>query len=286
LALVAGGVGALTLFVIAAIGLFVLFGRSTTTPGNGSSDPTPDASPVAAAVPIERKLIPVKGGTFSMGSNDVDDKLGTWGDQYPAHSETVGDLSIDAYEITNFQYSEFVKATGHKRPDYWTSSDPPKDQENRPVTNVSLADAKAFAAWVTQKDGRPCRLPTEAEWEYVARNGSKATLYPWGGDANTILERSVLKGRDAVIVGTSKDVTDDGIYDMLGNVTEWTSSPYVLYKGHPATKKFPGLFVVRGLNFNTPSQYFEKPQLLLTFRQAIAETPDGKNFIGFRLVCE
>jgi formylglycine-generating enzyme required for sulfatase activity len=219
-----------------------------------------------------------------MGRDDVDDKSpsSTWGDEYPAHAEPVASFLMDVYETTNAQYAEFVKDTSHAAPSYWVNGTYPQGQDNFPVTNVSLLDAKAYAAWISKKESKKCRLPEEKEWEYAARNGTQLTAYPWGSDWRP--DASRLKGRDAVAVGTNGDVTLSGIKDMLGNVSEWTITKYATYKGHPNPSK-SDLFVFRGLNFGTKDVLFTKPERLVTYRQG--DTEDASyNSLGFRLVCE
>ncbi|MEO7539272.1 MAG: SUMF1/EgtB/PvdO family nonheme iron enzyme, partial [Pyrinomonadaceae bacterium] len=263
---------------------YFLFGRTSADPAkNNVNAGTTTRNESNASTPIERKPALIPGGSFMMGSNEVEDKLDDdWGNEFPAHPETVDSFNIDTYETTNAQYALFV-ASGHKAPSYWINGKPPEGQENHPVTNVSLVDAKAYAVWVSKRENKECRLPVEKEWEYAARNGAQATTFPWGGKDLADLAR--LKGRDAVPVGSTRDETQvGGVKEMMGNVSEWTSSPYALYKGHPSGKKFDGLFVVRGLNFKTPDKLFQKPHLMLMYRQYLAENKDY-DFLGFRLVC-
>jgi formylglycine-generating enzyme required for sulfatase activity len=219
-----------------------------------------------------------------MGRDDVDDKSpsSTWGDEFPAHTETVGSFLMDVYETTNAQYAQFLKASGRKAPSYWVGDKFPDGQDNFPVTNVTLSDAKAYAAWISSSEGKKCRVPEEKEWEYAARNGSQLTAYPWGNDWRPDAAR--LKGRDAVAVGTSGDVTLTGVKDMLGNVSEWTVTRYATYKGHPQPAK-SDLIVFRGLNFGTKEVLFSKPERLVTYRQG--DTEDSSfDSLGFRLVCD
>jgi len=72
---------------------------------------------------------------------------------------------------------------------------------------------------------------------------------------------------------------------MLGNVSEWTSSPASLYVGRRISPQFKNSFVVRGLNFKAEKEFFEKPLLMLTTRNFLEADKEFEN-IGFRLVCE
>lgn len=98
---------------------------------------------------------------------------------------------------------------------------------NRPVVNVSGFEATAYANWLGQQRNMQCRLPTEAEWEYAARGG-KQTAYPWGDElgnnnANCAGCGSQWDGKESAPVG-SFAANAFGLYDMSGNVFEWTCS--------------------------------------------------------------
>lgn len=121
---------------------------------------------------------------------------------------------IDRHEVTNERYSAFLKATGHRLPATWVTTDPPAGKEKHPVTSVALEDALAFAEWAG------IRLPTELEWERAAR-GTDGRAYPWGN------EWDPAKGNfapDGTLPVQSKpfDRSPEGCFDMAGNVMEMT----------------------------------------------------------------
>jgi formylglycine-generating enzyme required for sulfatase activity len=287
LAFTAGGIALIAFLVVAGVGLIIFFARSSggNVGTNDNSQVTSDPSPGTTIVARQQVLI--EGGTFNMGRNDVDPKDATWGDEYPAHTETVPSFFLDVYETTNAQYADFVTEASHKPPFYWENGKPPSGLENFPVTNVAPADANAYANWISKKESKRCRLPEEKEWEYAARNGNQNTKFPWGSEWKSDGPRLI--GRDAVAVGTSDDTSLAGVKDMLGNVSEWTSTPYANYKGHPSPGGLPGTFVVRGLNFRTDEELLKKPERLVTYRQGGDPKDKDKNAygaVGFRLVCE
>jgi formylglycine-generating enzyme required for sulfatase activity len=213
----------------------------------GFPPPVPNAVdlPVAAApqpsVSVPRGMVLVPGGEFVMGSND--------GDAFsrPAHSVTVKSFFIDTTEVTNEAYLEFVQATDHAAPQNWIDRQFPAGQEKFPVTGVSWYEALEFAAW----SGK--RLPPEAEWEFAAR-GSEDRIYPWGNEWNTSAA-NVGAAKGAIREAGSGIASPYGVYDMAGNVWEWTASDA---KSYPGGKQIPWsrlkLKVIRGGNFQSDSR--------------------------------
>ncbi|MCC6409224.1 MAG: SUMF1/EgtB/PvdO family nonheme iron enzyme [Planctomycetes bacterium] len=138
---------------------------------------------------------------------------------------------IDAHEVDNAHYREFVRATGHPEPALWAQGYRP-EFDRLPVAGVSRDDAAAYAEWVGK------RLPTEFEWERAAR-GTDGRLYPWGNEPEG-LERRVRMNRenprtlerhlpayfDGVVAvdALPEGCSPDGIFHMLDNVCEWSES--------------------------------------------------------------
>lgn len=229
-----GGVLAVLLIGVLGVGAAYMLGAFGPGASNNNSNvvvsPSPAASPAEspAAVSGKIEMVAIPGGTFTMGRN-VEPY------EYGEHEVQISDFSISRTEVTNAQYLEFVQARGHVPPEHWVSGQPLQGTENKPVAFVSLDDAIAFTKWRSQVDGGTYRLPTEQEWEYVARNGSRETLYPWGNDwvdGNAVMGRP---DAEPVVVGSKPQGANSwGVLDLIGNVYEWTSSEYYRYPGSDA----------------------------------------------------
>ncbi len=174
----------------------------------------PDTEQPKAAV-IEPEMVRIPSGKFLMGSVDGSD------DEKPQHEVTIAyAFEISQYEVTFAEYDHFAKVTNRTLPD-----DRGWGRENRPVINVSFDDAQAYAQWLSQQTGKKYRLPTEAEWEYVARAGTQ-TAYWWGDDIgknNAVCDGcgSAWDNRQTAPVGSFKPNLF-GLFDTAGNVWEWT----------------------------------------------------------------
>lgn len=219
------------LYIGAAVFVLFLAGVGITAylmlrPGTHIADPTPTPTPIA---PPKSKadLLPITGGTFLMGRQNGPPQ------ETPAHAVTVQPFSMDRTEVSNTEYADFVRETNHAAPSHWIGNKPPFGQELWPVVNVSFDDATAFASWRSKRDNVSYRLPAEDEWEYAARNGEQGDLYPWGPDWKD--KAAVLKDATPAPVGSRAEGKNKwGVYDLIGNVWEWTSSKASVYPGNPA----------------------------------------------------
>ncbi len=144
----------------------------------------------------------------------------TWLPQRKAYVEA---FLIDRYPVTNKQYKEFVDATAHRPPQDWVDGTCPEANADHPVVAVNWNDANAYAQWAGK-----C-LPTEEEWEKAAR-GTDGRTYPWGNDwddeaciINDGTSPSLI-GWTAPVGALAKGSSPYGVMDMVGNVTEWTST--------------------------------------------------------------
>lgn len=178
------------------------------------------------------EMISIPTGNFFMGNKD--DPL-----TMPVHKVTISKpFAMSKYEITFDDYDMFAQATNRPLP-----SDNRWGRGNRPVINVSFEDARAYARWLSETTGKKYRLPTESEWEYVARAETNS-LFWWGNDVKDASGRancrrgcnskfSGLFGAKTAPVG-SYPANGFGIYDTAGNVAEWVEDCFTdNYTLHP-----------------------------------------------------
>jgi formylglycine-generating enzyme required for sulfatase activity len=210
---------------------------------------------------IEMVLIPA--GTFQMGSTSSEADS----DERPVHSVTLSSFQIGKYEVTQGQW----KAVMGSNPSYFPKGD------NYPVEQVSRGDVQSFITKLNQQTGKRYRLPTEAEWEYAARGGTSGERY---GTIDDIAWYSGNSGSSTHPVG-QKQPNAYGLYDMLGNVSEWCQDWYSDYtssaKTNPTGPSLGSFRVLRGgsrgsvaRNVRAPNRHFLTPYIRF-------------NILGFRL---
>ncbi len=159
------------------------------------------------------ELVVVPPGDFTMGSNDTPYEK-------PEHAITIRrSFAIGRREVTFAEWDQCADAgvCKHRPDDHgWGRGD-------RPAINISWDDAKLFVAWLSQKTGQKYRLPSEAEWEYAARAGTKTPFW-WGREAGTGHAQCDTCGSPTtkqVAVTGSYRPNGFGLYDTAGNAAEW-----------------------------------------------------------------
>ena len=182
---------------------------------------------------VKFDMVRIEGGTFNMGSNDSD----AYDSEKPVHSETVNDFYIGSTEVTQ---------------DLWNAvmgSNPSGNKgENLPVENVSWNDCQEFCKRLSDLTGRNFRLPTEAEWEYAARGGNRSRGYKYSGSndiGSVAWYNDNSNGKTHSVA--SKQANELGLYDMSGNVFEWTSD---LWSSNYTRKRGGSFRVYRGGSWN------------------------------------
>lgn len=124
----------------------------------------------SATVKLPAGMVYVPAGKFTFGEHETR--------ELPAYG-------IAKFEVTNAEYKAFLEATHHRGvPRYWKNGEYPKDKANHPVLFVSLVDAEAYCAWVSDKTGWKIVVPSAEQWEKAAR-GPSGFRYPWGNDKDS-----------------------------------------------------------------------------------------------------
>jgi len=207
------------------------------TPKEGLSTPAPakapveapkeSASPTPAAAPIALQLIPemasIPGGTFAMGSDDDPSEK-------PIHHVTIKPFAISKFPVTVREWNACVAAKG--------CTYVPIGKDDAAVANLSWADAQQFVEWLSNVTQKPFRLPSEAEWEYAARGGTR-TKFWWGDQLQA--DMANCKGCNEPYdtskpqkVGSFKP-NPFGLYDMGGNIDQWVADCWHKnYQGAPS----------------------------------------------------
>ena len=215
------------------------------------------------------EMVLIRGGSFTMGSPASE--VGRIPNEV-RRQVSVGDVWIGRYEVTFAEYDRFALVTGRDLP-----GDQGWGRGQRPVINVSWHDATAYAEWLSGETGQRYRLPTEAEWEYACRGGEQQRFC--GSDnVDAVAWYSGNSGRKTQPVG-GKQTNRFGLYDMSGNVEEWTCSVFhALYKGAEQRCDASGeRRVLRG-----GSWYYEPGRVRSAFR--FSNSPGDRGFnLGFRL---
>jgi formylglycine-generating enzyme required for sulfatase activity len=166
------------------------------------------------------EMVMVPAGTFWMGSPN--EERGHETIEEPRHEVAIKQpFAVSRFEVTSEEWDACVLLGGCR----WPAPETGWGRGRRPVINVSWDDAQQYIAWLSQRTGKPYRLLSEAEWEYAARAGSEKA-YAWGGEigennANCSGCGSEWDLRQTAPVG-SFSANAFGLYDMHGNVHEWT----------------------------------------------------------------
>ncbi|MEZ4865409.1 MAG: SUMF1/EgtB/PvdO family nonheme iron enzyme [Caldilineaceae bacterium] len=192
---------------------------TTATPAPPTNTPAPTVTPtlMAGATRIKDDIIYVyiPAGEFMMGSGEEDTLA--QGDEKPQHPVYVDAFWIMQTEVTNEHYQRCVDANGCTEPNNSRWDDPAYAE--RPVTNVTWTQANAYADWM---DGQ---LPTEAQWEKACR-GPDNSIYPWSNEPPTAERLNFNNNVRGTKEVSSYTAGTYGLYDMAGNVWEWTADWY------------------------------------------------------------
>jgi formylglycine-generating enzyme required for sulfatase activity len=174
-------------------------------------------------------------------------------------------------------YLEDMKIPESEYPDFWDDSD--AENENHPVVGVSLKEVQAYAKWLNTLFDIKKRLPTEDEWEKAAHGGIQG-IYPWGDESPKDNVRANYNGNNRYD-GTSpvgsfeNGVNAFGLFDMAGNVWQWTSTSY-----EEETSEGPIKIIVKG------GSWMDGPIELRVSNRKELDPSQQYGDVGFRLIRE
>jgi formylglycine-generating enzyme required for sulfatase activity len=182
----------------------------------------------------------IEAGHFVMGSDTTKDP-DAFLTETPAHPVYTSEYAIATFPVTVGEFECFVN-NGGTRPEArrHVSWDTQLQHRDHPVVCVRWIDAIAYIGWLRKLTGQPWRLPTEAEWEKAARwnvsnKNKEGPRYPWGHrfDKRRCNTNSSRIGTTTPIDCYPNGISPNGVWDMAGNVWEWTSSQFKSYPYNP-----------------------------------------------------
>jgi formylglycine-generating enzyme required for sulfatase activity len=258
-------------------------------------------------VPLE--LVRIEPGQFAMGSDEA------YPNERPAHAQTIETAFLmGRFEITNAQYACFDPAhdSGLETGEAYQFGDDergfPLNRSEQPVVRVSWEQALAYCEWLSETTGRRFSLPTEAQWEYACRAGTETALW-YGGLGHDFSAAANLSDAthhtlyyphspNALPPWRPADTRFDdgwrvsaragafkpnpwGLFDMHGNVAEWTRSDYAPYPGGTVPgETVSGRKVVRG------GSWMDRPRRARSAFRLHYDASQAVHDVGFRVVCE
>lgn len=206
----------------------------------------------------------------------------------PADAELVNDFTMGKYEVTYTQYDYYIwqQQTAENGLKYPAGAVTTQQRGQRPVTQVSWNEANGYLQWLSDQTGQTYRLPTEVEWEYAARGGSKTAYF--NGDeigqnkANCKGCGSQWENQTLAPVG-SFTANAYGLHDVAGNVWEWTCSEWSAeFDGREAacntSEETDGSRVIRGGSWNLTSVW------LRSSARNRYNSASRSDFVGFRVI--
>lgn len=248
-------------------------------------------------------MVPIPGGTFTMGCIREDLYGGCLEEEKPLHNVIISAFSMGKYEVTVEEYLVFVDDTGKNYPQwmepeneynvetgtnsFYKNKGYSRAAKKLPIVGISWNDAVAYCAWLSKKTGLNYRLPTEAEWEYAARGGAEGAkdefLYSGSDNIEEVAWYYENSDRRTHPIGQKKQNQLD-LYDMSGNVWEWCADVWHDdYNGAPSNGSawisdgYASLRVPRGGSWSSGPEICR-----VAFRSKGSKVSRG-DFYGFRV---
>lgn len=220
-------------------------------------------------------MVIIPPGKFAMGGKRPDEQ--------PVHNVVISKpFAMSVHEITFGEYQQYCKDTHKTCPTQpWAGAD-------YPVVNVSWSDANAYTDWLSAKTGQRYRLPSESEWEYAARGGTK-TIYPFGDTIDisyaVFSERTTLS---SPLPKTDRSVNRNKfrLYHIVGNVREWVEDTWVdNYKGAPDDGS-PRLDGDKSMRIARGGSYDDNAEALRSAARKPLPADTTDSYTGFRIIQE
>tara|TARA_R110000772_G_scaffold110305_9_gene213874 strand:+ start:926 stop:3091 length:2166 start_codon:yes stop_codon:yes gene_type:complete len=248
-----------------------------------------------AEAPEGMVAIPAGSFDFKVGGIEIEGFMWAGLDfQYPwenlprrahNHHMDITRFFIDQYPVTNADYYKFVTATDYSPQDDfnflkdWVDGKPKKGWENKPVTWVSIEDARAYASWANK------RLPNEWEWQYAAQ-GTDGRLFPWGNSWDVKAVPAINHQRDLRAPANVDEhpigASPFGVMDMVGNVWQWTNE---FVDEHTRAAALRG-----GSSYHPATSHWYFPQAYQLDQHGkyllMAPCKDRSGMLGFRCVVD
>ncbi len=222
----------------------------------GDAGASVEAGDAGAAPP---GMVTIPAGIFLMGSPA---ERGI-PEERPMHEVVVAAFDLDRTEVTASAYLACVAAGACKRAHedsrFCTTHDAPVDRGNHPVSCIDFHQAEAYCAFAGK------RLPSEREWEYAARGGAEERRYSWGDEDPTPERACYIHPGTCPVASFAPGAF--GLYDMTGNVWEWTrtwfgsypgeasSGRYRVYRGGSWSRRFPSWLTTTLRNRYEPDEW-------------------------------
>jgi formylglycine-generating enzyme required for sulfatase activity len=252
---------------------------------NFVSASAPETLPDDFVNSIGMKLRLIKPGTYLMGSPN--NETGRWNEEGPVHEVEISKaFYMGVYPATRGQFAVFVNDDGNQTSNAWRNpfaSIKYNQTDGDPVVNVSVYDAMKFCTWLSKREDKNYYLPTEAEWEYACRAGTK-TAYYFGANAKPLDDHAWHAGNAGghTHPAGEKQPNPWGLYDMYGNVWQWCADGHGPYQGghikDPNSNMDPNKHIARG------ASWINDARCCRSAVRNIADPATRFSFGGFRVV--
>jgi len=239
---------------------------------------------------LDMEFVRIPGGEFVMGNSEGGR------DSAIEHNVTLDGYWISTFEVTAGQFEMFLNETEYKKR-FGAINDYARSKEHA-VVQVTWNDAVAFTVWLSSREGRVYRLPSEAEWEFAAR-GNDGRTNPWGNEKAKAqhhgnldrFARAVQMGKAATVEKVGQYEAGKsffGLHDMAGNAEEWCLDYYdeIFYRDSPAKNPFGPSNPRETNRVQRGGSWRSDPSAQHAVMRSSWDASTDYDIFGFRVVCE